>query len=74
MKKSREQRAKKYNCDGRCYGEYIGSGWVGICGRINTCPETRKGELFWTVIAILTVILSPMIIIAFVVALFIDVL
>lgn len=58
---TKEERAKKHNCDGNCYGEYTGSGWVGICGRIDICPETRKGEFFGTIVAVVIIAVLPIV-------------
>lgn len=59
---TRVERARKHNCDGNCYGEYTGDGWVGICGNIDTCPETRSGEFFGTIAAVATIIVIPVIV------------
>lgn len=60
---TKEERAKKHNCDGNCYGEYIGSGWVGICGRIDTCPETRKSEFLGTIVAVMIITILPIVVV-----------
>lgn len=61
---TREERARKHNCNGNCYGEYTGDGLEGICGDIDTCPETRNGEFFGTIAAIATIIVVPIIMVA----------
>lgn len=68
MKKSREQRAKKHNCDGRCYWS------TGMCPEVETCEETRTKEFICTGIAVLTVFLMPIIIIAILIAFFVGIL
>lgn len=59
---TREERARKHNCDGNCYGEYTGNEGGGICGNIDTCPETRNEEFFGTIAAVATIIVIPVII------------
>ena len=69
MKKNRwtdkdeiQKRANKHGCDGRCYwetkydektGAVIEKG--GMCGGAETCEETRRGEFWATVVAIIIV-------------------
>lgn len=67
MKKSREQRAKQHNCDGRCYWS------TGMCPEVEICEETRTKELVCTGIAILTILLMPIIIIASAIAFFLEI-
>ena len=59
---TREERARKHNCNGNCYGSYTGNRQEGMCGNIDTCPETRNGEFFGTIAAIATIIVIPVII------------
>lgn len=56
---TREERAKKHNCDGNCYGGYTENGYAGICGNVDTCPETREGEFLGTIAAIVIIIVLP---------------
>lgn len=58
---TKEERARKYNCGGDCYGSYTENGWEGICGNIDTCQETRKGEFFGTVVAAVIIVVLPII-------------
>lgn len=45
-----EERAKKYGCDGYCYGGIDAKGDSHqICGGIDTCEETRHMEAFATI-------------------------
>lgn len=52
------ERAEKYGCDGKCYFN------TGMCGGVDTCPETRTAEGFATLLACLTIIAAPILIIA----------
>lgn len=60
---SKEERARKHNCDGNCYGGYTEHGRTGICGNIDTCPETQKGEFFATIVAVGTIVAVPIIVV-----------
>lgn len=57
---TREERAKNHHCDGDCYGEYTGNG---MCGSVDSCPETRNGEFFGVIAAIATIIGVPIVIV-----------
>lgn len=50
--KTRDKRemmlSKKYGCNGLCYGNKF------MCPRVEYCEETRKGEFFATLFAIIT--------------------
>lgn len=52
------ERAEKYGCDGKCYFD------TGMCGGVDTCPETRTVEWLATLFACLTIISTPILIIA----------
>ena len=41
------ERARKYNCDGLCYGCHF------MCPRVDTCPETRLKEGFGFLLGLL---------------------
>ena len=56
---TREERARKHNCNGNCYGECTGSGCGEICGNIDICPETQNGEFIGTIVAITTIVMIP---------------
>ena len=59
MKHSEDYRHKLYGCDGICY-------WAtGMCPRVEICKETRVGERRATVLAIITIITTPIIIALF---------
>lgn len=63
-----ERRKKQYGCDGRCYSRIIdpetGDGRYFICGGIDTCDETRMGEVIGTIGAVLFIIFTPIILVA----------
>lgn len=62
-----------YGCDGKCCDRVVdpetGEGRYFICGDIDTCYETRVGEFIGTIGATLIIILTPVALIAGVVAL-----
>lgn len=62
-KKSKEEKAKLYGCDGQCYWN------TGMCPCVETCPETRTKEGLATiaasVVTILFMILVPVMLVAF---------
>lgn len=52
--KKQQERAKKYGCDGRCYGRCYWS--TGMCPSVEICDETRVGEAIATAIGLITVL------------------
>lgn len=50
MKKSKEEKAQLYDCDGQCYWN------TGMCPCVETCPETRAKEGWATIAAIISYI------------------
>ena len=50
MKKSKEEKAQLYDCDGQCYWN------TGMCPCVETCPETRTKEGWATIAAIISYI------------------
>lgn len=50
MKKSKEEKAQLYDCDGQCYWN------TGMCPCVETCPETRAKEGWATIAAIVSYI------------------
>lgn len=63
---ARERRKKQYGCDGLCYGGMNDDGVVicQICGGVDTCEETRNMEAFATWVAVLTILFTPVILVA----------
>lgn len=65
MDKIKERQAK-YHCTGHCYGCNTNlprghKSRIEMCPGIDVCPETRRKEFYATLFAILTLILSPII-------------
>lgn len=61
-----ERRKKMYGCDGKCYCDSIWDGNLpcsGVCGRIDTCEETKAGEAVGSCLATLCVLFVPTIIV-----------
>lgn len=62
------RRKKTYGCNGLCYSGVDDNGVnCHICGGIDTCDETRKAEGAATVLAALSIIAIPLIVIGFIV-------
>ncbi|MCM1224717.1 MAG: hypothetical protein NC548_60740 [Lachnospiraceae bacterium] len=64
MRETEEQRIERckklYGCEGDCYNLTDEQGnFVGMCGGIDTCPETRGMEFIATIVASLIVISVP---------------
>lgn len=51
------ERAKKYDCNGICYGCRF------MCPRAETCPETKDREFMASMVAMITVVGFPILII-----------
>ena len=68
-----KRRQQMYGCDGKCCNTVVdpetGESQCFICGGIDTCDETRVGEFIGTIGAALVIILTPVVLIAGVVAL-----
>lgn len=61
---ARDRRKKQYGCDGLCYGGMNDNGVMcQICGGIDTCEETRHIEAFATLVAALTIIFTPIVLV-----------
>lgn len=60
-----EERAKKYGCDGYCYGGIDVKGNTHqICGGIDTCKETRHMEAFATIFVFVMLVLMFVLVVA----------
>lgn len=65
-----ERRKKMYGCDGKCYCDSIWDEDLkcfvqnGVCGGIDTCPETSTGEAIASCLAALFIVTSPIWVIA----------
>lgn len=55
------ERAKKHDCDGICYCSQS------MCPAVNTCEETRMKEFFGTILASLIIIITPILLLIFLV-------
>lgn len=77
-KETEEQRLmrckEQYSCDGQCYNQTDADGnFIGMCGAIDICDETRYKEFFATVfIVICAIILSPIFLLMWIVSKFVD--
>lgn len=60
-------RAKKYGCDGICYGCRF------MCPRVEYCPETRFKEGLATLFAVLTILAIPFMILVLIIILLIKI-
>lgn len=60
-----EEKAKKYGCNGYCYGGIDDEGYSHpMCGGIDTCEETRFDEKIATLFVFLMIILMVVVFIA----------
>lgn len=77
-KETEEQRLmrckEQYDCDGQCYNQTDADGnFIGMCGAIDICDETRKGEFFASVfVMICAIILSPIFLLMWIVSKFVN--
>lgn len=61
-KETEEQRLtrckEQYGCDGQCYNQTDADGnFIGMCGAIDICDETRKSEFLGLVFAFVFMLL-----------------
>lgn len=53
-----QERARKHDCDGKCYWS------TGMCPRVEYCEETRAKEFLATLLALITILVAPVCVLA----------